>query len=85
MCTSTHIWPLALYYTRIEVARQRWTAPSAELFAEGDTEYASLIRDNGARVIALAQAYISDAEFTSALLDPDASGPFDNSKEANPT
>jgi gas vesicle protein len=75
---------VASYYRRIDLLRLDWTMPSGKL-SEDDTERVRSIKGNGIDVIRATQGYISDPRIFAPLLDEDASGPSDNSKEANPT
>jgi hypothetical protein len=75
---------VATYYRRIDLMRLDWTIPSGEL-SEHDTVRVRDIKGNGISVIRATQDYISDPRIFAPLLNEDASGPSDNSKEANPT
>jgi len=75
---------VASYYRRIDLLHLDWTMPSGKL-SEDDTERVRSIKGNGIDVIRATQGYISDPRIFAPLLDEDALGPSDNSKEANPT
>lgn len=81
---SWDIASIALYYRRIDYLRLRWTAPSRELSAEDDAEYIHSMREQGVKVIQIAQAYISNPDFAAEVMGPGRSDPPDTSNETNP-